>query len=73
MDSLLEEVKDVKGLVYKLFVADMAQLRSLLELRRFMNACGEAVEEAEAVGINHTCLNRNSCVGITSIEYLEVN
>ena len=27
----------------------MAQLRSLLALRSFMRACGEAVEEAEAV------------------------
>lgn len=30
------------------FSTDMAQLRSLLALRSFMRACGEAVEEAEA-------------------------
>lgn len=30
-------------------MTDMSQLRSLLALQQFMRACGEAVEDAEAV------------------------
>jgi hypothetical protein len=34
--------------------ADMSQLRSLLALQQFMRACGEAVEESEAVSLFNT-------------------
>jgi hypothetical protein len=34
--------------------ADMSQLRSLLALQQFMRACGEAVEESEAVSLFST-------------------